>query len=333
MVDLTKTVRIELNRAGPSGDVELELRDLARRAELETKLLDLSATRELRRLLEICVPEAAPCEAAPTAAAPPETAPGETASPETAPRETAPAWNVTSTQILTLEPAAVARLAQEEAAPSLAGTQKLAPPPAALDCTIYDGGALRDYAQALAAGATEQPEAETATSEVADAPSRPSQRALGARFARLSAHFQQLPRSRKLILGLLPLALATRVLAMHPREQTPVPAGAHRAPHSAVALAVPAVPSGRPTLSVLEPPHLQAASRALSSPSAAPTSASAEAPPNPKDAALAHAALRAAFDGNAREAIAAYERLGQGPGGEPFRLAARLVRDNRVRKP
>jgi hypothetical protein len=59
----------------------------------------------------------------------------------------------------------------------------------------------------------------------------------------------------------------------------------------------------------------------------------AENPPPVVEPLLERAALRAAFDGNKREAIAAYERLAERPGGEPFKLAVRLLREDRVRKP
>lgn len=301
MVDLSKT--IVLAPAPKNGaarrDVALDLRDLQPRSELKTEMLDWSSARELHaQLLELCAKDPAGPEAL-------------------------RAPNLTTTLRLPSPPAV-------EPKPDLTQTLVIAPRPAELDSTIYDGGALREYALGLVANADPAPTPAAGTPVSDDLPPLPLERsALGRQLEAWRDAFRALPLPRKLAVALVPLVLAMVAsgrLPLSPRTATSVGA----IPRSAN---VPAAPKSAPSSGA----GAQAASAralAMKAPVASAALPTGHAPPAlARDPLLERAALRAAFDGNQRDAVDAYEKLGARPGGEPFRLAARLVREGQVRKP
>ena len=331
MIDLTKRVRIAPKRTGGT----TEILDLATvRGELETKLLDLGDASALQaHLRELCTP-------------PPERS--EPAPDLTQTLVLAQPQNLTQTCVIAPAPN-LAETCVIAPAPNLAETCVIAPARAELDRTMYDGGALRDYARMLVEGQWEESPVPTTQAE-RDAPRASSEsrsRAWGGVSARVAvsarwasacmhwraarSHWSAARPSRKLVLALLPLSLVaaaagtivTLTRQTPPALSAPQPTAvmpSRRLP-SAPARAVPPPSTPAPVQAPLPPP-------AASAPQHGVETAALVADP-----VLERAALRAAFDGNKREAIAAYERLAARPGGEPFKLAARLLREDRVRKP
>jgi hypothetical protein len=270
MVDLTKTVRIDTRRTS----FGTEILDLSgRRGDLETKLLDLGEASELQaQLRRLCADKSQRGAPSPDLPVPLSDLPV---------RSPAPPVALPESPVALGHPPVVPR----ENSPSHE-----------LERTIYDGGALRDFARTLAEGP-----------DLPAVPTAPSVR------------HREL-RSRQLLRVLLPLVLAVSALGtgmalIRQRASTHAPPAA--APSStAVTVARPLPSAQRTPLPQPTSPPAPSTSPALS-----------------RDPILERAALRAAFDGNQREAIADYERLGERPGGEPFKLAARLLRDDHVRKP
>ena len=189
------------------------------------------------------------------------------------------------------------------------------PPSVELVNTLYDGGALRERAAQLAS----VHEVETAAACAQSAPEhrRPVARAV---LRRLLATFRRSSLPKQLTIALLPLAIAGvwtmrdgSRSASGARTVAPVRAPANAAPP---ALVVPA-----PALSVSPAPP------ASSLPEA--TLESAAQPNDPSE----RLALIAAFSGNQAEAAALYESLALKRHSRTFALAARLIREDRVRKP
>jgi hypothetical protein len=331
MIDLTKRVRIAPKRTGGA----TEILDLATvRGELETKLLDLGDAAALQaHLRELCAP-------------PPER--GE------------PTPDLTHTLVITPGPN-LAQTGAIAAAPNVTQTVVIAPPPnlaetcviapggAELDRTMYDGGALRDYARMLVEGQREACAVPTtepgpgALRESVKSRSRAwaavsARGAMGARWASARMHWRAARGhwnaarpSRKLVLALLPLALvASAAGTIVTLTRQPLPAISEPQPTAVM----PHHPLPSAPARTAPPPSTPALVQApLPTPAASALQHAAETAATVADPVLERAALRAAFDGNKREAIAAYERLAERPGGEPFKLAARLLREDRVRKP
>lgn len=357
MVDLTKTVYIVPQRhsaANASNTMKLDLRDPSVAPEPATAVLDWSNAKELHtQLLELCArdglphdtnnaqdaastlrdaalsaesPRAALTAESPRAALSAES-PRATPSAESVPCEAPPLNVVTTVRFV------AAAVPNAERKPELGNTLVLSPGATGLDSTIYDGGALRDYALKLAADAQAAPKPEPGATEPAARGLRrllrreTRLRVVGALDARLRA----VPWSRRLVIVLLPAAVvlgAAGKLPLGPSQQSQndverVPAVAHATPippqqnsrlkrtAAVKGAAIEIAPSKVP----ITPPPQEPV------PAAAP------------DPTLERTALRAAFDGNRPEAIAAYERLAQTSGGESFALAARLLREGQVRKP
>ena len=319
MIDLTKRVRIAPKRTGGA----TEILDLATvRGELETKLLDLGDASALQaHLRELCAPPSERSEPAPDL---------------TQTLVLAPPPNLTETCVIA-------------PAPNLAETSIIAPARAELDRTMYDGGALRDYARMLVEDQRE--ESAVPTTEAGPGALRESVKsrsrawaavsargALAARWATACMHWRAARShlnaarlSRRLVLALLPLALVASAAGtiVTLTRQTP-PALAEPQPTAVMpSRPLPSAPA-RPVPPPSTPASVQAP---LPTPAASAPQHSVETAPLVADPVLERAALRAAFDGNKREAIGAYERLAARPGGEPFKLAARLLREDRVRKP
>jgi|GEM_PF-2860760 len=175
--------------------------------------------------------------------------------------------------------------------------------------TLYDGGALRERAAQLASVM-----APAATAAVEPAQARRNW------LAKPLAAFRRgsLPRQITLLMLLLLAAVASWWM---PRARTV--AAAASAPVRAAA--APSVPIAKQAGVTSKPPL-------LASVSSAPTEDLARAPSRSSDA-LERAALGAAFSGNKVEAAALYDRLAAGHDARLFSLAARLAREDRVRKP
>jgi len=212
--------------------------------------------------------------------------------------------------------------------------------------TIYDHGALRDYAERLArasaahdtpASAGHAPDSyarlRVATVQKKNEPSPPaSERDQPRRFApvrRLQSQLREVSRTRLALLGLVPLTLLVASLALGAKHRA-VPANGPPREHA---------PQRQPN-----PP------RSPDSPKPQPVQPPTSAPPQPlaatQDRALpaasaggmpvqpaARAAFRAAFEGRLPQAAALYEALASQGDAETFRLAARLARAGAVRKP
>ena len=229
-----------------------------------------------------------------------------------------------------------------EAAPfqSAPVTMKTLSPVIDLASTLCDGGALRERAAQLVAHEPPAPLIRPLTDSAHAAREAANQRAEPARDRIMNrarprvrssverawrAVLQSSP-PRKLTVLLLPLA-AAGVCAMRnadDQSSTHAPAAVRRAAQTASALRSPPPVAPRPTTAP--------------SPLAAPPPDASDALPSPPRRDLAavaseRAALAAAFNGNKAEAAALYEGLAASRQARVFSEAARLAREDRIRKP
>lgn len=182
--------------------------------------------------------------------------------------------------------------------------------------TLHDGGALREFAAKLANA--QRREVVPALQSAPEPPKRPGvlQRPLAA-FRRSSV-------PKQITIALLPLAIAG-VWAM-------------RGGSASASNAAPATVRVKPRAAAVSAPSAPMAAPALPSPppawlgSRAPAPEPITVPAQPGDA-NERLALIAAFSGNRTEAAALYERLASARKSRTFALAARLSREDRVRKP
>jgi hypothetical protein len=193
--------------------------------------------------------------------------------------------------------------------------------------TLYDGGALRDLAGQLAAVR----ESESAAPPAAERVPAPRNPTLIDAMRRPLAAFRKSSWQKQLTIALLPLAIAG-VWAMRDG--------------SASASSARPVASVRAPVPSAAPPPTRAASAQTTNPiltasnSVGPSSERTplEVAARPSDAARPgdpseRLALIAAFSGNKAEAAELYERLATTRNSRTFALAARLAREDRVRKP
>jgi len=248
-----------------------------------------------------------------------------------------------ATQVLTPPPAAVPSLQSGDTlrievprVQTLAfeAPRHLIPRPVAgeLSDTLYDGGALRKRAVQLA---TVQ-ESDGAAAFVAQYAASARTPATNKLLRRPLAAFRKSSWVKQLTIALLPLALAG-VWAMHDGSAST------SSPHVAASIRSPA-PSLSPAPSPAPARSAGAPTSAASAPSPSPAATvSKSAPPSTEHAQLEAAsrpsdpsermALIAAFSGNKAEAAALYDRLATSRNSRTFALAARLTREDRVRKP
>ena len=287
--------------------------DLSRPEQQRTQVMDLSRTLQLHTVrLEVSQNLLAELREAPAAAG---VAPVVTPATERAPA-------AQSGDTVMFEPAAV-----QAAAFARPPHSAHLPRSAELVNTLYDGGALREHAAQLA-GARES---ETVVAEAISTPVSARARAPGA-LRRLLFAFRESSLPKQLTIALLPLAVAA-VWAMGdgpgPSSDPRSPAPTRAAPSVVASEEDAPSPSAAPTPS------------AAPSPSAAPGSsnaASAAQPSAPQTAvqpgdARERLALIAAFSGNRTEAALLYDDLALTRNARVFTLAARLTREDRVRKP
>jgi len=277
--------------------------DLSRPERQPTQVMDLSRTLRLHTVrLEVSQDMLAELRTAPAEVGS-EPAPPSPVMSHSWPESEA--WSAQPATVRTLAFERPPQLAQQAGALELANT-------------LYDGGALRDFASQLA-GTRENESASASASVNAEEPPRGS---LVARTLRRQlAAFRRASWTRQLTIALLPLAIAG-VWTMQDASAT-----ASVAQPRASARA-PAPPRSLPSASPVTAP---VASAAASSPSAA--SSAAAAPPARLDDPNERLALIAAFSGNKAEAAALYEGLARSHNSRAFALAARLVREDHVRKP
>ena len=307
--------------------------DLSRADQQPTQVVDLSSTLQLRTVrLELSESMLAELRGASS----PE------AAPQLVPPAVAPAASLQSGDTLILEaapsktlPIARPRDLEGLPPPSLQSGDTLifetvpnrtlpfarprdsvgVPPDADLANTLYDGGALRERAAHLAAA---QP-SESAAPISQSVPAVAAKVQPGA-LARKLAVFRSASLPKQLTIALLPLAIAG-VWALQDNSAS----ASNTHPTQSVSAHV--SPSASPVKAVDPPSSTQAAS-APSSSEAPPT----ESAPSPHDSSE-RLALIAAFSGNKAEAAALYERLASTRHSRVFALAARLTREDRVRKP
>lgn len=328
------SLTIELEDAARCAPVPLSPRpiiDLSRADRQPTQVVDLSRTQQLRtRRLEV-----SPTLLAALREAPPEP-------PVTPPQRpaTQPA-SIQSGDTLMFQTAPVRTLAFP-LPPELRHTANTVE----LANTLYDGGALRELAAQLVSSG---PPSELPTPTVSS-PAVPAEKPSVLR--RPLAAFRRSSVPKQLTIALLPLAVAG-VWMMRDgsasASSVSVPAAAARASsapaHAAtaarlstvapVASTVAPIVSAAALVALIAPPAGSAAPAGSASPapawlaSRAPTPAPPGQPAEPNE----RLALIAAFSGNRSEAAALYERLAIARGSHTFALAARLSREDRVRKP
>jgi hypothetical protein len=194
------------------------------------------------------------------------------------------------------------------------------PPPAAeLVNTLYDGGALRERAAQLASA--EQVESEAVAAQITPAKVRkPRLRMLRSKLAL----FRRSSLPTQLTIALLPLAIAGVWLT----PDSSVSAASSLAKQAGHA---PVHPSASGPASAPSAPETEALSPAPTTPSASKPAVFETAPQSHDESE--RLALIAAFSGNKAEAAALYDRLAVTRNARVFALAARLTRDDRVRKP
>lgn len=214
-----------------------------------------------------------------------------------------------------------------EAVEPEAEAQPVAAPAPALDRTLCDRGALRDYARQLAANLP------SPASPIAAKPEpvkRWAKRQSWTRVLRFPRRLVALPVRRRLLglallasLGVLPWVLGAPSPAQGSRA-TAEPSASVESP-SAEAPPPEAVPTENIT-----PPRGEAREATMSPDAGAATSRRAL---GPASKGLEHEAFRAAFGGNVTEAAALYEELARSRAEPVFQHAARLARQNRLHKP
>jgi hypothetical protein len=308
--------------------VPLPIIDLSRRDLQPTQVVDLSRTMQLHTVrLEISENLLAELREAPAA---------ETASQAVAP-PAATASSFQSGDTLIMQPAPVRTLAL-----ALPRHLDRDPPRVDLANTLYDGGALRERAAQLASGygsQTTAPKALGVPPPAVQQPARPQNRALAA--------FRASSLPKRLTVALLPLAIAGVWVMADGAASASAPGvpGAHSSaaagpPAPAVAGSAASVGSAASTVnaasagSATPMPSLAATAptTTLEPAVAAPRAAALEGSAQPRDPSE-RLALIAAASGNKAEAAALYERLATKHNSRTFALAARLVQNDRVRKP
>lgn len=210
--------------------------------------------------------------------------------------------------------------------------------------TIYDRGALRDYAERLAraSAAHDTPASvghapdfyarlRVATVQEKNKASPPgSEGDQPRRFAlvrRLHSELRGVSRTRLALLGLVPLTLLVASLALGAKHRA-VPANGPPRGHAPQRQPnPPRSPDSAKPQPVQPPAPLQPL--AATQDRARPVASAAGIPVQP----AARAAFRAAFEGRLPQAAALYEALASQGDAETFRLAARLARAGAVRKP
>jgi hypothetical protein len=211
--------------------------------------------------------------------------------------------------------------------------------------TIYDRGALRDYAERLAraSAADDTPESaghapdyarlRVATVQKKNAPSPPaSERDKPRRFAlvrRLQSQLRGVSRTRLALLGLVPLTLLVASLVLGAKQRA-VPANGPPREHAPQRQPNPPRSPDSPKPQPVQPPAAATPQPLAATQARALPAASAGAMPVQP---AARAAFRAAFEGRLPQAAALYEALASQGDAETFRLAARLARAGAVRKP
>lgn len=322
--------------AAPAARLAENLLDLSSPEGVRTQLIELSPAARLHtELLEICARDLPLPDLSPRASASDTVVTAFEADIDTG-----------DTVVTRFDDPTLVSLADTEVTRAAPARPKSDP-----NLTIYDGGALREFARQLAEEEERQaraaltrkahPALERGPSDAA--PELPAHTKLTAPPESFTALHELVPpklgtavagkwrrssRSRKLILLLLPLAgpalfVQHRSLVAHEQAAPRAPASLSS---SAASARVPsAVVSARPA-----PTEPEAAA------SAPPKAEDPTPPPNvgaSADPRLEREALRAAFAGNKQQALAAYERLAKEPQGERFRVAARLLREDRVQRP
>jgi len=214
--------------------------------------------------------------------------------------------------------------------------------------TIYDRGALRDYAERLArasaaddapASAERAPDfyarLRVATVQEKNEPSPPaSERDKPRRFAlvrRLQSELRGISRTRLALLGLVPLTLFVASLALGAKHPA-VPVNGPPREHAPQRQPNPPRSPNSPKPQPVQPPA-PAQPLAATQDRARPVASAAGMPVHPAGMPAARAAFRAAFEGRLPQAAALYEALASEGDAETFRLAARLARAGAVRKP
>lgn len=301
--------------------------DLSRADRQTTRVMDLSSTLRLNTVrLEVPEKLLAQLREAPAPEGTPQ---------QVTPQVAAAAW-LQSGNTLTIQPAPVRTL-------TFTRPHHLDPQvrPGELVNTLYDGGALRERAAQLAngqAGAGLTPDAASAP-PVSDQ-SLPAPKHTSGVLGRPLAAFRRSSVPKQLTIALLPLALAglwaMKGGSASASGSAAVSAARAKAPPAASVVAkasdAPSPTSESPAANAPSTPGISnapttpgAANPAIKSP-AAETSAQ---PHDPRE----RLALLAAFSGNKAEAAAIYDQLAATHNSRTFALAARLTRDDRVRKP
>ncbi len=226
-----------------------------------------------------------------------------------------------------------------------------AKPSAALDRTLCDGGALRDYARKLVAD-TEEPAVPVAANPEARSPKLERAKralALPRRLLALPVHRRLLAMPLLASLALLPWLLGNPSAAQvsdssEPASRAEAAPPAEATPRAEVAPPAEAIPASEAPPPPEAAPPAEAAPRPEAAPplkgappaeadSVATKAAPAQAAAHPRSNRLQQDAFRAAFGGSVTEAAALYDELARLRGEPVFEHAARLVRQNRVHKP